>query len=80
LWWLPFALVVTVFTLGALGPAYSSMPYAVMDRMPIWQAASATESLAVILVGCAVTVPAIVGHTVLSYCVYWAMASELTYA
>jgi cytochrome d ubiquinol oxidase subunit II len=78
--WLPFALVVTVFVLGALGLAYSLFPYVVMDRLTIWQAASATESLAVILVGCAVTVPAIVGYTVFSYRVFWGKAGALNYA
>ncbi len=78
--WLPFGLVVTVFVLGALGLAYSLFPYVVMDRLTIWQAASATESLAVILVGCAITVPAIVGYTIFSYRVFWGKAGELNYA
>jgi cytochrome bd-type quinol oxidase subunit 2 len=42
--WLPFVLVVAVFLLGALGLAYSLYPYVVMDKLTIWQAASATES------------------------------------
>ncbi len=78
--WLPFALVITVFLLGALGLAYSLFPYVVMDRLTIWQAASATESLAVIAIGCAVTVPAIIGYTVFSYRVFWGKARTLTYA
>jgi cytochrome d ubiquinol oxidase subunit II len=78
--WLPFALVVCVFLLGGVGLAYSIFPYVVMDRLTIWQAASATESLAVIAIGCAVTVPAIAGYTVFSYRVFWGKARELTYA
>jgi cytochrome d ubiquinol oxidase subunit II len=78
--WLPFALVVAVFLLGAIGMAYSLFPYVVMDRLTIWQAASATESLAVIGIGCAVTVPAIIGYTVFSYRVFWGKARELSYA
>ena len=78
--WLPFTLVVTVFILGAMGMAYSLFPYVLMDRLTIWQAASATESLAVILVGCAITVPAIVGYTVFSYRVFWGKARALSYA
>jgi cytochrome d ubiquinol oxidase subunit II len=78
--WLPFVLVVTVFVLGAIGLAYSLFPYVVMDRLTIWQAASATESLAVIGIGCAVTVPAIIGYTVFSYRVFWGKARELSYA
>ena len=78
--WLPFACVVAVFLLGGVGLAYSLFPYVVMDRLTIWQAASATESLAVILIGCAITVPAIVGYTVFAYRVFWGKASELRYA
>ena len=78
--WLPFVLVVSVFVLGAFGLGYSLFPYVVMDQLTIWQAASATESLAVILVGCAITVPAIVGYTVFSYTVFWGKARELSYA
>ncbi len=78
--WLPFALTVTVFLLGAIGLAYSLFPYVVMDRLTLWQAASATESLAVIAIGCAVTVPAIIGYTVFAYRVFWGKAGELRYA
>jgi cytochrome d ubiquinol oxidase subunit II len=77
--WAPFAGTVAVFVLGAVGLAYSLFPYVVMDRLTIWQAASAPESLAVILIGCAVTVPAIVGYTVFSYRVFWGKAQPLSY-
>ena len=77
---MPFALVVAVFVLGAFGLAYSLFPYVVIDRLTIWQAASATESLAVILIGCAITVPAIVGYTIFVYRVFWGKARELSYA
>jgi cytochrome bd ubiquinol oxidase subunit II len=78
--WLPFALVIAVFLLGAFGLAYSLYPDVVIDRLTIWQAASATESLAVILAGCAVAVPAIVGYTVFAYRVFWGKARALDYA
>ena len=78
--WLPFVLVVSVFVLGAIGLAYSLFPFVVMDKLTIWQAASATESLAAIGIGCAITVPAIVGYTVFSYRVFWGKAGELNYA
>ncbi len=78
--WLPFVLTVAVFLLGACGLAYSLYPFVVMDRLSVWQAASATESLAVIAVGCAVTVPAIIGYTVFSYRVFWGKARALNYA
>ena len=78
--WLPFVLMILVFLLGALGLAYSLYPYVVMDKLNAWQAASATESLEVILLGCAITVPAIGGYTVFAYRVFRGKAKDLEYA
>ncbi len=78
--WLPFVAVVAVFVFGGIGLAYSLFPYVVMDRLTLWQAASATESLAVIAVGCAITVPAIIGYTVFSYRVFGGKTGPLRYA
>jgi len=77
--WKPFACAIGLFTLAFAGLAYSLFPYLVVDRLDIWQAASATESLAVIAIGAAVTVPAILVYTVYSYKVFWGKAEELTY-
>ncbi len=78
--WLPLALMVAVFLLGGCGLAYSLYPYVVMDKLTIWQAASAPESLAVIAIGCAITVPTILGYTVFSYWVFRGKAKALSYA
>jgi cytochrome d ubiquinol oxidase subunit II len=78
--WLPFVAVVAVFLFGAIGLAYSLFPYVVMDRLTVWEAASATSSLAVIAIGCAITVPAIAGYTVFSYRVFAGKVRELRYA
>jgi cytochrome d ubiquinol oxidase subunit II len=72
--------VVAVFVLGGVGLAYSLFPYVVMDRLTLWQAASATESLAVIAIGCAITVPTIIGYTIFSYRVFAGKAGPLSYA
>jgi cytochrome d ubiquinol oxidase subunit II len=76
----PFIGVVSVFLLGFVGLAYSLYPYVVMDRLTIWESASATESLAIIAIGCAITVPAIIGYTIFAYRVFWGKASALKYA
>lgn len=78
--WLPFVCLVAVFVFGAFGLAYSLFPYVVMDRLTIWQAASATESLAVIAIGCAITVPTILGYTIFSYRVFHGKVKALRYA
>jgi cytochrome d ubiquinol oxidase subunit II len=77
--WIPFVLVIGVFVLGGIGLAYSLYPFVVMDRLTLWQAASATESLAVIAIGCAITVPAIIGYTIFAYRVFRGKATTLSY-
>jgi cytochrome d ubiquinol oxidase subunit II len=78
--WLPFTLVVTVFLLGFFGMAYSLYPYVVMDRLTIWQASSSPAALKVILIGVAISVPAIAAYTVLAYRVFRGKARALEYA
>jgi cytochrome d ubiquinol oxidase subunit II len=62
-----------------LGLAYSIYPYIVIDRLTVWQAASAHESLVVIFIGVAITLPAIIVYTVYMYRVFWGRATELSY-
>jgi cytochrome d ubiquinol oxidase subunit II len=76
---LPFIGAMTVFTLGFLGLAYSFYPFVILDKMTIWQAASAPESLAFILVGALIVLPFILGYTFYSYRVFWGKVRELTY-
>jgi cytochrome d ubiquinol oxidase subunit II len=77
--WVPFALTLMVFVLAALGLAYSLYPFVVIDRLTVWQAASSPAALTVILVGVAISVPAILAYTVLAYRVFHGKASALTY-
>jgi cytochrome bd ubiquinol oxidase subunit II len=77
--WLPFAGGAGIFTLAFLGLAWSFLPYIVPDRLTIHQAASAPESLAVILVGTLFVLPVILGYSALSYRVFRGKATELRY-
>lgn len=77
--WIVFASTVLVFVLAFLGLAYSIYPYIVIDRLTVWQAASAHESLVVIFVGVAVTLPMIVAYTAFMYRVFWGKAQPLGY-
>ena len=77
--WVPFASTVGIILLAFNGLAYSIFPYLVMDKITIWQAASAPESLKIILIGVAVVLPAIIGYTIFSYKVFWGKARALTY-
>jgi cytochrome d ubiquinol oxidase subunit II len=77
--WVVFASTVLIFVLAFLGLAYSLYPYIVIDRLTVWQAASATKSLMFIFVGVAITLPAIIIYTVFMYRVFWGKARALNY-
>jgi cytochrome d ubiquinol oxidase subunit II len=77
--WIVFACTVLIFLLAFLGLAYSIYPFVVLDRLTIWQAASSTEALVVILIGVAITLPAIIGYTIFMYRVFWGRAQALSY-
>jgi cytochrome d ubiquinol oxidase subunit II len=77
--WVPFALSVAIFVLAFLGIAYSMFPYIVVDKMTIWEAASATESLWVIFWGTVVVLPTIIGYTIYSYKIFWGKTEPLSY-
>jgi len=75
----PFALAIGIFVLSFTGLAYSFYPYIVPDTLTIWQAASAPESLRVVLLGCVVVLPAIFIYTALSYWIFRGKSRELSY-
>ena len=77
--WAPFALATGLFVLSFIGLAYSFYPFVVPDRLTIYEAASAPESLWIILIGTMIVLPMILGYTVLSYVVFRGKANLLTY-
>ena len=77
--WTPFAAATALFVLAFAGMAYSFYPYVVPDRLTIYQAAAAPESLFIILVGVIFVLPAILGYTALAYTIFRGKARDLTY-
>ena len=75
----PFACTVGVFLLAFYGLAYSLFPWLVVDRITLWQAASAPEALQVIFYGVVIVLPVIIGYTVFAYRVYWGKSTALRY-
>jgi cytochrome d ubiquinol oxidase subunit II len=76
---LPFALVTLLFILAFAGLAYSFYPYVVPERLTLYAAAAAPESLAIILWGALFVLPAILGYTALSYRIFRGKATALSY-
>ena len=77
--WVPFGGTVGVFFLAFYGLAYSLFPWLVIDKITIWQAATAPQAMGVILAGAAVVLPMIIGYTVFAYRVFWGKSSALKY-
>ncbi len=77
--WFPFVASIVLFTLAFFGMAYSFYPYVVPEQLTIYEAASAPESLFIILIGSIFVLPVIAGYTVLSYTVFRGKATELRY-
>ena len=77
--WLPFVGAIGIFLLGFHGLAYSFFPYVVPDRLTIWQAAAAPESLMIMFVGAMVVLPIIIAYSAFAYRVFWGKATDLSY-
>jgi len=77
--WLPFAAATALWTMAFGGMAYSFYPYVVPEKLTIYEAASAPESLFIILLGTLVVLPTILAYTVLSYAIFRGKATELRY-
>ena len=77
--WAPFTAALGLFTLAFVGLAYSFFPYVVPERLTIWEAASAPESLMIILIGACFVVPTILAYTGLAYWVFRGKTKALRY-
>jgi cytochrome d ubiquinol oxidase subunit II len=75
----PFVCTIGLYLLAFYGLAYSTFPYLVVDRLDVWQAASAPESLMIIFVGAVVVLPVIVAYSVIVYRIFRGKARPLDY-
>ena len=76
---LPFWGAVGLFLLFFAGLAWSFFPYVVPERLTIWDAASAPESLSIILAGAAFVLPVILAYTVFAWRIFGGKAQALSY-
>jgi cytochrome d ubiquinol oxidase subunit II len=77
--WVPFAATFGIFVLCFQGLAYSFWPFVVPDRLTIFEAAAAPESLLIILFGAVFVLPVIGAYTVLVWRVFGGKARALRY-
>ncbi len=77
--WVPFYTSVGLFMLAFHGLAYSLFPWIVVDRLTIWDAAAAAESLMVIFVGAVIVLPMIAAYSIFVYRVFGGKATLLEY-
>ena len=77
--WIPFVCVTGLMTFAYAGMAYSFYPYVVPEKMTLYEAASAPESLFIILIGTCVVLPTIIAYSVLAYVIFRGKATALRY-
>lgn len=77
--WVPFAACCAIFALCFQGLAYSFWPYVVPERLTIFEAAAAPESLLIILVGAGLVLPVIGLYTAVIWHVFGGKARPLSY-
>lgn len=77
--WVPFVMTIAIFILCFHGLAYSFFPYIVPDQLTIVEAASAPESLIIILVGALVVLPVLIGYTFVAYKIFHGKVKDLSY-
>lgn len=77
--WLPFVAATFLWVMAFGGMAYSFYPYVVPEKLTIYQAASAPESLFIILMGTCIVLPTIIAYTILAYTIFRGKATELRY-
>lgn len=75
----PFLGGIVLYVLAFNGLAYSFYPYVVPERLTLWQASAAPESLIIILFGAGIMVPVIAAYSAFSYWVFRGKATALTY-
>jgi cytochrome d ubiquinol oxidase subunit II len=77
--WVPFVNTISIFVLCFHGLAYSFYPYIVPDQLKITEAASAPESLMIILIGALIVLPVLIGYTFIAYKIFHGKAKDLSY-
>jgi len=77
--WLVLAGTVLMCVMAALGLAYSLYPYVVLDRLTVWDAAAAHNSLQFVLVGVALVLPFTLLYTAFVYHLFRGKVRNLTY-
>ncbi|GAA5132555.1 cytochrome d ubiquinol oxidase subunit II [Thalassotalea piscium] len=77
--WFPFVCATLIFILSFLGLAYSFYPYIIWQKITIWEAASARNSLMFIFIGAVIVLPTIIAYTIFSYRVFWGKTTKLNY-
>lgn len=77
--YLSFALSIAIFVFAFIGLAYSMFPYLVMDKLTIWDAASAFAPLKIIFIGTIFVVPTILMYTVFVYYVFRGKSQQIGY-
>ncbi len=75
--WLLFLMIALICVVSLIGLSYGIYPYIIIDRLTIFSAASATNSLLFVLVGILLVLPMIIGYTIYIYSIFAGKTSEV---
>ncbi len=75
----PFLLACGIFVLSFAGLAVSILPYIVVDKLTVWEAAVSPEALSAIAIGAAIVLPAIVAYTAFVYWIFRGRTDSVEY-
>lgn len=77
--WAPFMITIIIYILSFIGLAYSFFPFIVPEKLTIIEAASAQESLMIMLIGALIVLPVLISYTFLAYYIFRGKAHDLRY-
>jgi cytochrome bd ubiquinol oxidase subunit II len=77
--WLVMAGTILICVMATIGLAYSLYPFVILDRMTVWDAAAATNSLLFVLIGVVIVMPFTIAYTVLVYRIFRGKSKGLSY-
>jgi cytochrome d ubiquinol oxidase subunit II len=77
--WIVMVGTILICVMATLGLAYSLYPYVIIDRLTVFDASAAPNSLLFVLIGAVIVLPFTIGYTIFVYRVFRGKATDLSY-
>lgn len=77
--WIPYFMTVAIFILGFAALSMTFYPWIVMDNIHLVDAAASRDSLMIVLVGTVITMPLLIGYTIVAYRIFHGKVDKISY-